>query len=320
VTEPAPPHTPTPAPPVTDRRVPPRGVVPRHLQTWLMAGLAAGILGIIVFTGHTDRPQRTPASGSAQPVAPDAARLRDYQERLRLLDERARQQVAEPAEADERTEPRPEARSSAPDPIAAERRRRNYESLFADVMVLTKRPAAQQLARVGGRSTINAMPAEAGAAVNNIDALADLLSRATVPSAGGSRSEPRVVQEPIDAGATAPPTSAKDGPRVRQGSLIPVTLVNRIDSTSPGPVICQVIEPVLSEDAQHVLIPAGARLLGNSQLAQGQDARVAIVMHTMQIGHADCALDRLVALNDAGEAGLRARSITTIGRHSAAPP
>ena len=47
---------------VTDRRVPPRGVLPRNLQTWLMAGLAAGILLIILVVGQPEAPTARPAS------------------------------------------------------------------------------------------------------------------------------------------------------------------------------------------------------------------------------------------------------------------
>jgi len=37
---------------VTDHRTPPRGVLPRGAQTWLMVALALGILAIIVLTGR----------------------------------------------------------------------------------------------------------------------------------------------------------------------------------------------------------------------------------------------------------------------------
>ena len=40
--------------PVTDHRVAPRGVLPRHTQMWLMVAVAIGILGIIVLTGHSE--------------------------------------------------------------------------------------------------------------------------------------------------------------------------------------------------------------------------------------------------------------------------
>ena len=55
--------------PVTDRRLPPRGVLPRHAQTWLMMALAIGILGIIVFTGD-------PAPASSTVGVPARARPR----------------------------------------------------------------------------------------------------------------------------------------------------------------------------------------------------------------------------------------------------
>ena len=55
--------------PVTDHRIAPRGVLPRGTQTWLMVGVAVGILGIIVFTGHPEparagRPRPSPARHS----------------------------------------------------------------------------------------------------------------------------------------------------------------------------------------------------------------------------------------------------------------
>ena len=42
---------PDPAP-IKDRRSVPRGVLPRRFQTWLMAGLALGIVLIVMLTGH----------------------------------------------------------------------------------------------------------------------------------------------------------------------------------------------------------------------------------------------------------------------------
>ena len=51
--------------PVTDRRTPPRGVLPRGAQTWFMVALALGILAIIVFTG-----QPAPPAGRRQRPRP----------------------------------------------------------------------------------------------------------------------------------------------------------------------------------------------------------------------------------------------------------
>ena len=73
------------APVVTDRRPPPRGVMPRGMQTWLMAGLAAFMLLIMFVVGRPEAPAR-PAPAPAAVVAPTADRVRDYQDRLRALE------------------------------------------------------------------------------------------------------------------------------------------------------------------------------------------------------------------------------------------
>ena len=69
-------------PAVTDRRPIPRGVLPRGVQTWIMAGIAVGMLAIMLLVGRPDPPARNvPSPAAAQ--APSADRVRDYQERLR---------------------------------------------------------------------------------------------------------------------------------------------------------------------------------------------------------------------------------------------
>src|SRR5262245_58341700 len=79
--------------PVVDHRKPPRGVLPRGAQAWLMVGLALGLLAIIVITGRPTPAARSAAVTPGQTAAPNPDRLRDYQDRLRVLDERSRQQA-----------------------------------------------------------------------------------------------------------------------------------------------------------------------------------------------------------------------------------
>ena len=68
--------------PVVDRRPVPRGVLPRGVQTWLMAALAVGILLIIFLTGQPEAPP-TARQRPSRRRPPSADRVRDYQERLR---------------------------------------------------------------------------------------------------------------------------------------------------------------------------------------------------------------------------------------------
>ena len=112
------------AAPVSDHRPVPRGVLPRRFQTWLMAGLALGIVLIILITGQPE-PSRNPTQSQPAPVAPNPDRLRDYQERLRAME--ARQALeSQPAQPAAPEAPRfEEPASPAPeDPIAADRKRR----------------------------------------------------------------------------------------------------------------------------------------------------------------------------------------------------
>src|SRR5262249_2790143 len=128
--------------PVTDRRPAPKGVLPRGMQAWLMAGVAGGMGLIIVLPG---RP--TPATGPLQlPAAADTSpspdRLREYQDRLRVAEARAAQEASSAPVAPLRPsadlgEPRT---APASDSVASERKRRAYESLFASNVVLSRRP------------------------------------------------------------------------------------------------------------------------------------------------------------------------------------
>ena len=73
---------------VADHRPVPRGVLPRGVQTWVMAGVAVGMLAIMLIVGRPDPPAR-PATTTAPTQAPSADRVRDYQDRLRMLEAQA---------------------------------------------------------------------------------------------------------------------------------------------------------------------------------------------------------------------------------------
>src|SRR4030095_3633859 len=127
--------------PVTDRRPVPRGVIPKGVQMWLMIGVAVGMVAIIMFTGHSQpTPRATPVVMSPAPgLNPD--RLRDYQDRLRALDDRARAQaITAAALPSSSSQPQDDRAPRQMDPVLEERKRREYESLFAGNVVMSRRP------------------------------------------------------------------------------------------------------------------------------------------------------------------------------------
>ena len=312
---------------VTDHRKPPRGVLPRRIQTWIMFGLAVGILAIIMLAGRPEPTTRPVAMTAPTALAPDADRLRDYQERLRVLNERSRQQpIADPPVV----APRP-VYSEAPapptvDPLEAERKRREYESLFASNVVVSRRPEGQRL--IGDTSTRAVSQSRVGeegvVAPPSIDDVADAVVRATTryaqPGAGvttgiangGTRDSNIRSAAPISSrestrAATGPITSIGPRHRVLEGTVIETVLTNRLTGSVTAPVNCLVTTPIYSHDGQHVLIPAGSRVLGETKPVQTfGESRLAVAFTRLVLPDGSTyRLDEFMGLNEIGDAGLR---------------
>ena len=318
------PATAAPAP-VTDHRPVPRGVLPRGAQTWLMAGLAMVMLVIMFATGHREPPVRSTPTAAAAALSPNPDRVRDYQDRLRTLEARANQELQAAAQT-RTTAPAvsdPPRTPPAPDPIVEERKRREYESLFASNVALSRRPETQR--PDAGRSDGTALAA--GAAVRapatpSIDDIADAAVRASARATGvtSQNSQSSSPAGPANVGARTPAgdSSAQRpaqtdpisdaGPlhRLLEGTLIDTVLTNRLDGSLAAPVNCLVTNPVYSHSGQQILIPAGARILGETKPVQAfGETRLAVAFHRVLMPDGSTfSLDRFPALNQIGDAGL----------------
>src|ERR1700686_1663763 len=81
---------------VTDWRTTPAGVMPRHLQQWVLVGTAVVMVGIMALSGSSTKPRATPApSPATSAVDPDQHRIEDYQRRIQ---EQAQRLAAEQAQ------------------------------------------------------------------------------------------------------------------------------------------------------------------------------------------------------------------------------
>ena len=317
---------PVAAPVVTDRRPSPRGVLPRAVQTWLLAGLAAFMLLIMFVVGRPEAPAR-PAPAAAQAVTPSADRVRDYQDRLRALEAQTLSQLAQQQQTAPVVDPRAYSEPAAPppaDPIAQERRRREYESLFASNVVLSRRPESQR-PDVGRSETSvqSGMPTAGG--TPTVDEIADAALRATTRAAGLNRVEAQASPgAPVEQarGAGAGPTTAEQsrapertgpisaaGPlhRILEGTLVDAVLTNRLDGSTAAPVNCLVTNALYSHSGQHVVIPAGARLLGETKPVQSfGETRLAVAFHRLLMPDGRTyRLDQFIGLNQIGDAGLK---------------
>ena len=311
--------------PISDHRPVPRGVLPRGFQTWLMAGLALGIVLIILIAGRPEPPRAPAQAVASAPTSPSPERLRDYQERLRAMESR---QVQEAQAAPPTVAPQPplaDAPAPAPeDPIAADRKRREYESLFASNVVLSRRPDAERpdsgvSSGTPARSTVQ----QTGSDVPSLQEVADAVVRATgrqnngptpsAPTSGLAAQGPSSVSaqttgrqertpEHTDAISSAGPLHP-----LLEGTIIDTVLTNRLDGSGSSPVNCLVTNPVYSHSGQHVLIPAGARILGETRPVQALgETRLAVAFHRILMPDGSTQrLDQFMGLNQIGDAGLR---------------
>jgi type IV secretion system protein VirB10 len=284
-----------------------------------MAGLALGIVLIVVLAGHPEPPPR-PASTAAPPQAPNADRVRDFQDRLRAMEARAALDAQ--TQSSEQVRPDPDANNeprtrAAEDPVAAERRRKDYESLFASNVVLSRRPDAQRPDPPGTRSV--SAPSDPNREPS-IDDIADAVVRATTragaspivttpaqtaapaapaPSAGSNRaSKPQ---------STGPISAAGPLHRLLEGTVVDAVLTNRLDGSAAAPVNCLVTNAVYSHSGEHILIPAGARILGETKPVQAfGETRLAVAFHRLLMPDGRTyGLDQFLGLNQLGDSGLR---------------
>ena len=322
-----PPTPPVAAPTVTDRRLSPRGVLPRGAQTWLLAGLAAFMLLIMFVVGRPDAPAR-PTTAAAPIVPPTADRVRDYQDRLKALEAQSLAQVPE-QQTSPGVDPRVYGEPSAPppaDPLKEERRRREYESLFASNVVLSRRPESQR--PDVGRPDIGAQNgASSAVGTPTVDEIADAALRATTRAARLNQGEPAGPVATSAIHAALPPTAGSSAPvepsrtpdrtspisaagplhRILEGTIVDTVLTNRLDGTSAAPVNCLVTNPLYSHSGQHILIPAGARLLGETKPVQSVgETRLAVAFHRLVMPDGRTyRLDQFLGMNQIGDAGLK---------------
>jgi type IV secretion system protein TrbI len=257
---------------VSDRRTKPEGVFPRHVQTWLMVGIAVVMLVIILMTARTTPPGGPRAAAALEPGAPSPERLRDYQDRLRLLEQRTDAQVPVEPEFSAPLELRP-PRESAPqaDPMRDEQRRRDAQSLFASNLAWSR----------SARGVASPSPQN--------------------PTPG-----PQSAAPPPSSTAPAPALQPAPLHRISEGTIIESVLTTRLDGANASPVNCLVTTPVYSRDGQHVLIPAGSRLLGNTRPVQSaNESRLAVTFHRLLLPDGSAhPLEQFPGLNQRGDAAL----------------
>jgi type IV secretory pathway VirB10-like protein len=95
-----------------------------------------------------------------------------------------------------------------------------------------------------------------------------------------------------------------------EGTILDTVLMNRLDGDSAGPVKVLVSNPAYSHDHQHIIVPDGTVVLGETRkigtAGFGQQRRMAVVFHRMIMPDGySVDLDQFHGLDQIGEEGLK---------------
>jgi len=314
---------------IQDKAPKPPGLLPKNVQSWLLISLAVLMVLIMWLTGGKKPPVPMRAAPSAPavqaPLEVNEAKIVDLQNRIQEL--QREQAVAQNALAqqnrtltsggpDQQSVVQSSAGSNPPerteDSIQAERKKREYLSLFASNVALTYRKSQATAAPHEGE-----LPASAAADGNTVQ-LAELLKPLQPPAvptqnqtlvndsaAESNRKEGN--RNRVAAPAGAPAAATGKTYVLFEGTVLETVLVNRLDGQMSGPIECLLTTDVYSHDRQHLLLPAGTKLLGETRKVEsfGQ-SRLAVSFHRliMPDGYST-SLDHFQGLNQIGDAGLR---------------
>ena len=338
--------------PIQDKAPKPPGLLPKHVQSWLILGLAVLMIVIMWLTGG--KKQQTPAKASAPtaqqplPVEVNETKIVDLQNRIQELQ---REQLAAQSALAQQSRfigaaspdqqqtqssyaPSNSAGERAEDPIKAERRKRDYLSLFASNIALTYRktsPATQ----AGPPEQSSPSPDPPGTIPPSTSTEAALLSQmlrdgqlgiapqaisATQPNvvtsiqtrnpsvnAAEASHQPKEVTNPAAAQINSSLAAAGKTYILFEGTVIESVLINRLDGQFSGPVECLLTNDIYSHDRQHLLIPGGSKVFGETKKvdAFGQ-TRLAVLFHRLIMPDGfSLNLDQFKGLNQTGDAGLR---------------
>ncbi len=332
--------------PIKDNAPKPPGLLPKNVQSWVIIGIALLMVVIMWLTGGK-KPQATGKSAAPTvltpaPVEVNETKIADLQSRIQDLQ---KQQLAaqsalaqqtrllgslpqEQSQAQPNAGPSNAPPATAEDAIKAERRKREYLSLFASNLALSYR---KNTSSAWTGNTENSPSEQPQAAAQGPDAfqLAQLLKEMPPPSStlqlstvqseatSSARTTSAQATEPIPgrkeadhpAAAISDSLNAAAGKTyiLFEGTVLETVLINRLDGQFSGPVECLLANDLYSHDRQHLLIPAGTKILGETKKVDsfGQ-TRLAVAFHRLITPDGyTVSLDKFKGLDQIGDTGLR---------------
>lgn len=206
------------------------------------------------------------------------------------------------------------------DALQEERKKRAYLSLFSDNVALSYRKElrgtsapTQRFSTVGMQpdSPLNEDQFIAQAPANLAHESKIFAQTQTTRTASEKQENPESTKSKVaDASkqnTTSPASSASKNYVLFEGTVLEALLINRLDGSFSGPIVCLLSTNIYSHDRQHVLIPAGSKILGETKKVDtsGQ-VRLAVVFHRLIMPDGfSVNLDQFQGLDQEGATALK---------------
>jgi len=320
--------------PIQDKAPKPPGLLPKNVQSWLLVGLAILMVSIMWLTGGKKPPVPSrglpPSPTVVAPLEVNEAKIVELQKRIEdlqreqavaqnALAQQAHSLAVGAADSPSSSAPGSVSASSSERPedaIEAERKKRAYLSLFASNVALTFRKSPQSTQARENEASPTASSPDPGTAQAQLAELLKPLqplvpASPQAPAAMPQKDSPAQTdrKEETRSLATLAPAPAAAGKTyvLFEGTVLETVLLNRLDGQIAGPIECLLSNDVYSHDRQHLLVPAGSKLLGETRKVEslGQ-TRLAVSFHRLLMPDGySTSLDRFQGLNQIGDAGLR---------------
>jgi len=332
--------------PIQEKTPKPPGLVPKNVQSWLLIGLALLMVMIMWLTGGK-KPQsavKTPNTTvpAQAPLEINETQITELQNRIQEL--QRQQLVAQSALAQQTrllgampqdSQPGQQSNASgnqpperAEDAIQSERKKREYLSLFASNVALSYRKSTGTPTPTVTESSSNptaANPPPEGPDAAQLAQLLKELQPIAPPQTAAQPPAPSISTPTQNVSSETNNDRKKGGPRpaaapsgthnaaagktyvLFEGTVLETVLINRLEGQFSGPVECLLSTDVYSHDRQHLLIPAGTKLLGETRKVDNSgQTRLAVVFHRliMPDGYS-VNLDQFKGLDQIGDTGLR---------------
>jgi type IV secretion system protein VirB10 len=319
---------------VQEKAPKPPGLLPKNVQSWLLASLALLMVLIMWLTGSKSpsRPSKpTPSAVAAQPpVEVNETKIAELQTRIQELQREqlvAQSALAQQARVLTAGAPNPQQPGQAGGPenpneprsedvIQAERKKRAYLSLFASNVALTYRktqanaPVPEATPAVSGLASPGPDPAQIAQLWKDMQP-GPVPGAAFTPARNDSAETTHDRKEEAKKPAAVPAASANAAAGktyvLFEGTILETVLINRLDGGLAGPIECLLSTDVYSNDRQHLLIPAGSKLLGETKKVDtfGQTRLAAVFHRVLMPDGYSVSLDQFKGLNQIGDTGLR---------------